>query len=105
MSTIFGGHRPPFQSNGAHACNSALMGGGITAKVLIKLSGGAFLDSYDSSDGPYSAATAKSNAVALTDSTNSGAISLSGGYIAGVAATGPGGTITLTGSATIKGST
>jgi len=82
-----------------------LFGGGITAKGQIKMSGGAYLDSYDSANGPYSAATARSNAVALTDSANFGAISLSGGYIAGVAATGPGGTITLSGSATIKGST
>ncbi|HXI70991.1 MAG TPA: hypothetical protein VNN22_11615 [Verrucomicrobiae bacterium] len=82
-----------------------LFGGGITAKGKIQMSGGAYLDSYDSANGPYSAGTARSNAVALTDSANFGAISLSGGYIAGVAATGPGGTITLSGSATIKGST
>jgi len=83
-------------------------GGGITAKGTIGFSGGAFLDSFDSSDpnysnpdGSYNPAKASDHATAVSDSNLAKAISLSGGYIAGTAATGPSGTVSLSGSAKI----
>ena len=70
------------------------LGGGITAKGTIALSGSAVMDSYSSLNGVYSSSIATSNAVALTNTNLSGAISLSGGSsIHGNAVTGPGGTV------------
>jgi hypothetical protein len=74
----------------------------LTAKGSISFTGSGTFDSYDSTVGPYSASTRNTNALALTDSTASGAISLSGGsHIYGTAITGPGGTITYSGSASV----
>ena len=85
---------------------AANFGGGITAKGTISMSGGAYLDSFASVNGPYSSSIATSNAVALSDSTVAGAINMSGGAgIAGNAITGPGGTVTTSGGATVTGTT
>jgi hypothetical protein len=84
--------------------SAASFGGGLTAKDSIVLTGGASVDSFNGAAGPYSAAAVSSNAVVLTDSTNTGAISLnSGSYIYGEAVTGPGGTVV--GSSSVTGGT
>jgi len=82
--------------------------GGLVAKGNIAFSGGAYLDSFDSSDtnysnpdGSYNHDKAKDNAMALTDMNATGAISLNGGYIASAVITGPGGTVTLSGGAAV----
>ncbi len=81
-------------------------GGGITAKGSILLSGGsAWFDSFDSSLGPYSPANKGSNGVAVSNSGAVGAISLTGGAtIYGSTITGPGGTVTMN-PGTVTGST
>jgi len=78
-----------------------LFGFALTAKGRITFSNGR-VDSFDGANGPYSPATATSNAVVVTDSTNSPAINLTGNaYIHGNAVTGPGGTVA--GSAAVSG--
>jgi hypothetical protein len=68
--------------------------GGVIAKGSISLSGGAYIDSFDSSIAPYQSGVHGTNAMALTDSTASGAISLSAGAkLYGIAVTGPGGSV------------
>ena len=96
---------PPAGANYYRAARDPLpLFTGLTAKGTIQFFGGAYLDSFDSTNGPYSLALARSNAVALTDSTTNGAIFLSGGaYIAGNAVTGPGGTVTTTNGAIVTG--
>ena len=69
-------------------------GRGLTAKGTVSLSGGGFLDSYNSSAGPYTNGVHGDHAVALSDSSESAAIDLRGpGRIFGMAFTGPGGTV------------
>jgi hypothetical protein len=81
--------------------------GGLTARGKITFSGGAFLDSFDSSDpnystnGLYISTRRKDNGSAVSNSSASGAISLSGGGVYGAVGTGPGGTITWSGSAKV----
>jgi hypothetical protein len=75
--------------------------GGLTSKGSINFSGGAQFDSYDSSVAPYDPLHPGTNALALTDSTASGAVSLSGGNIYGMAVTGPGGSVAVNGSAAV----
>jgi hypothetical protein len=87
------------------AVKSPNVGVGVFGKSSIAFSGGAFLDSYSSCDGSYGTNNVGTNAVASSNAGTAGAINLSGGYIAGVAATGPGGTVTLSGSAHINGTT
>lgn len=76
--------------------------GALFAKGNISLSGGAFLNSYNSSVGSYGPTNVAANAAAVTDSTNAGAISVGGGcHIAGYAVTGPGGTCKVAGSGSV----
>ena len=81
--------------------------GGLTARGKITFSGGAFLDSFDSSDpnystnGLYISSRRKDNGAAVSNSSVAGAISLSGGGVYGTATTGPGGTVTWSGSAKV----
>lgn len=71
-------------------------GRGLTAKGRITLSGGAYLDSYNSSIGPYSISNRGDFAVAFTDSSATNAISLGNGCtIAGHAMVGPSGGLML----------
>ena len=77
----------------------------LTAKGTISLVAGAYVDSFNSADpnhstnGLYIKSMATSNAVVLTDSSATNAISLSSGasYIWGLADTGPGGAVILNG--------
>ena len=86
----------------------AVTPGGFNAKGAITSSGGAFLDSFDSSDplystsGLYVASKRKANALALTDSGASGAVTMSGGgKVYGSGTTGPNGTVNLSGGAAV----
>ena len=79
--------------------NVGTWGGGLTAKSTITFNGNALFDSYNSANGAYSTATGNAlgtNAVALTDDSAAGAITLHGNdKIYGTAVTGPGsGTVT-----------
>ena len=77
--------------------------GGINAKGHIIFSGGAYFDSFDSSDpngssnGKYDLAKRKANAKAMTDLGTGGAISVGNGTIFGSAITGPNGKVTVGG--------
>jgi hypothetical protein len=78
--------------------------GGLIAKGAITMSGNARLDSYNSAVAPYNPASPGTNAIALTDSTAAGAVSLAGSSkIYGMAVTGPGATITCGGTSTVGG--
>lgn len=83
----------------------ATVAGGLTARGKIGFSGGAFLDSFDSSDpnystnGIYTSSRRKDNGAAVSNSSVAGAISASGGGVYGTASTAPGGTVTWSGSA------
>jgi hypothetical protein len=75
---------------------SPTYGGGITAKDKVTMSGGAYVNSFDGSQGPYNPATATQNATVLTDGNITGIIDMSGGSkIYGNAVTGPNGTVTV----------
>lgn len=75
---------------------------GLLARGTISMSGGAIVDSYNSTVGPYTSSPHGTNALVVTDSTAPGAISLlKGGTIYGLAETGPGGNITCTGGASV----
>jgi len=77
--------------------------GGLAAKDTIQFNGGAYLDSFDSSDsnystnGMYDPAKRKDKAMALTNSKASGAIKLASSIIYGSATTGPGGSVNVAG--------
>src|SRR5438128_9142077 len=77
--------------------------GGLNAKGHIIFSGGAYFDSFDSSDpngssnGKYDIAKRKANAKAVTDLGTGGAISVGNGTIFGSAITGPNGKVTVGG--------
>lgn len=74
---------------------SPTYGGGITAKDMVTMSGGAYVNSFDGSQGPYNPATATQNATVLTDGNITGIIGILGsGTIYGNAVTGPNGTVT-----------
>jgi hypothetical protein len=74
---------------------SPTYGGGITAKDTVTMSGGAYVNSFDGSQGPYNPATATQNATVLTDGNRTDIIGISGsGTIYGNAVTGPNGTVT-----------
>lgn len=88
-------------SPGAPTKKASGGGWGLTAKGQILLSGGASFDSFDSSFGPYDPADPGTNAVAVSNSKTAGAVHLSGGKICGLAITGPGGTVTTSGSASV----
>jgi Tfp pilus assembly protein PilX len=81
--------------------------GGIVARGTVNISGGAYLDSYDSADpnystnGLYTATKKKANGLLVTNSKVAGAVSLSASPIYGEVDTGPGGTVTMQGSAKI----
>lgn len=76
-------------------------GGGLTAKGGITFGGKGVFDSYNSSVGPYNPANHGTNAVALTDAGTAGAITLGGGKIYGMTVTGPGGTVSASGQASV----
>ena len=80
--------------------SSGSSGGGLIAKGTISLSGGATFDSYNSSVG-YTAGVHGTNGIAISNTNVAGAINLSGGAIYGIAITGPGGTVTTSGSAAV----
>jgi len=73
--------------------------GGLMARNQIRFNGGAYLDSFDSSDpalstgGLYDPAKRRDHALAQTASQAAGAITLRTAHIYGMAATGAGGTI------------
>jgi len=79
----------------------------IAARSTVTLSGGATVDSFDSSNtnystaGKYDPAKQRGNGGVVTGSSAHPAISASGGHIYGLTDTGPGGTVTVSGSATI----
>ncbi len=75
--------------------------GGLNAKGTISLSGGALFDSFDSSLGAYNPTNHGTKAIALSNTNVAGAVNMSGGSIYGMAVTGPGGTVTTSGSAVI----
>jgi hypothetical protein len=81
--------------------STALFDRGLTAKGKISLSGGGFLDSYNSSVGSYSSTNRGANAVALSNTNAAGAINLSSGKIYGMAVTSPGGTVTTSSSGSV----
>jgi hypothetical protein len=84
--------------------NQSAGSGGLVAKGAITMTGNARLDSYNSAVAPYNPASPGTNAIALTDSTAAGAISLAGSSkIYGMAVTGPGGTITWGGTSSVGG--
>jgi hypothetical protein len=65
---------------------------GVVASSTVSLQGSAWIDSYDSSLGPYGGSNVGSNAMVQTNSTSTGAISLAWStYIKGSAQVGPGG--------------
>jgi hypothetical protein len=80
-------------------------GGGLNAKGVITLSGGALFDSYDSAAGAYNPTVHGTNAIAISNTNVAGAVYLSGGAIYGMAVTGPGGTVKTSGSATVGDAT
>ena len=68
-------------------------GVGVVASSTVSLQGSAWIDSYDSSLGPYGGSNVGSSATVQTNATSSGAISLAWStYIKGSAQVGPGGT-------------
>ena len=75
--------------------------GGINAKGHIVFSGGAYFDSFDSSDpngssnGKYDLAKRKANAKAVTNLGTGAAINVGGGTIFGSVSTGPDGIVTV----------
>jgi len=82
----------------------AVTPGGVNAKGTITISGSGYIDSFDSSNPTYStgglyvSSKRKANALALTDASASGAVSLAGsGLVYGSVTTGPGGTVTFSG--------
>ena len=81
--------------------DSGSAGGGLVAKGTITFSGGATFDSYNSSIAPYNPAAPGTNAIAISNTNVAGAINMTGGDIYGQAITGPGGTVTTSGNATI----
>ncbi len=74
--------------------------GGLIAKGTITMTGG-FLDSFNSSLGPYTIGVHGTNAVALSNTNVAGAINLSGADIYGIAVTGPGGTVSTSSGAAV----
>ncbi len=87
---------------------NAVTPGGINAKGAVSLTGAAILDSFDSSDpnyssgGMYVASKRKANALAVTDSGASGAVSLAGSsMIYGSVTTGPSGTVKTGGTCAV----
>lgn len=86
--------------------NIVTYGGGVNAKGKITFSGGDYLDAYTITNGVYLTNAPTDNAEVLTDSTNSGAISLGGGSsIKGTVVTGPGTGTLNTGGNGVVGST
>ena len=86
----------------------AVVPGGVNAKGTITISGAGYIDSFDSSNPTYStgglyvSSKREANALALTDSSASGAVSLAGsGLIYGSVTTGPSGTVTLGGGTAV----
>ena len=86
----------------------AVIPGGVNSKGTITVSGSGYIDSFDSSNPTYStgglyvSSKRKANALALTDSSASGAVHLAGsGLIYGSATTGPSGTVTFAGSTAV----
>jgi hypothetical protein len=77
------------------------LGGGLTAKGKIDLSGVPTLDSFNSSIGSYTNGVHGTNAVAMSNTNVAGTIFLNGGAIYGNAVTGPGGTVSTSGSAAV----
>lgn len=76
----------------------------VFGKTEVRMTGSAFIDSYDSGNGPYSIWSAGTDGDAGTNGTQNGAISMVGSSIIyGDASTGPGGTVSTVGSATITG--
>jgi len=79
--------------------------GGINAKGHIVFSGGAYFDSFDSSDpngstnGKYDLAKRKANAKAVTNLGGGGAISMGNGTVFGSVNTGPDGKVAIGGGA------
>lgn len=73
---------------------------GITAKGVISMSGGSYIDAFNSTDpnyssnGFYTISKRKDDVEVLTDATNHPAIASGTGKIYGYAVTGPGGTVT-----------
>ena len=87
---------------------TAVTPGGVNAKGTVTISGSGYIDSFDSSNPTYStgglyvSSKRKANALALTDSSASGAVHLAGsGLIYGSATTGPTGTVTFSGSTAV----
>ncbi len=85
-----------------------LFNAGVSAKNNITLSGGWIVDSFDSGDtnystgGKYDAAKATDHAIVATDSTNSSCVGSAGGaQVKGFLKTGPGGTYSFGGNATV----
>jgi hypothetical protein len=75
--------------------------GGINARGRINFSGGAYFDSFDSSNpngstnGKYDPAKRKANAKAITNQGGGGAISMGNGTVFGSVATGPNGKVAI----------
>jgi hypothetical protein len=67
----------------------------IAASGLVKLSGTATVDGYNSAAGPYSATNRNANGSVATDSQQQKAIDVGSAHIFGQAVTGPGGTVSV----------
>lgn len=78
----------------------------VQSQNRITLSGNAYTDSFNSATGPYTEASALNNGSVATNSTSTGAITLSGNAeIRGDANTGSGGTVSKSGNSDVTGGT
>jgi hypothetical protein len=85
--------------------------GGVVARGTVTFTGGAYIDSFDSSDpnystnGVYTPSKRKDNGQIISNSGSAGAITMTGGSIYGYAVTGPTGSVAVSGSAAIGDAT
>jgi len=94
LGSVMGPHPYPWMNS--------LFQDGIFARDTIQMSGNAYTDAYDSSKGPYSAASRSNNGHVRTN----GNIALSGNAtIGGNAIPGPNQQVTMAGNAAVTGST
>src|SRR5206468_9634684 len=69
----------------------------IAANGAVKLSGGAVVDGYNSTNGPYGSNNRNASGGIATNSKETKAINVGSAHVFGDAVTGPGGTVSVSG--------